>query len=275
MILNKKTNLNNFSKDKITVLNVEENLTGTDWAVGDLHGNHSLLKKGLELINFDFSKDRLFCTGDLIDRGKEPVDCLNLLKEPWFYSVLGNHELFLIDAAQANFMSREAKDWIMEDGSWTKNQSHEELTKMAQLAVQLPFIITVGKDQKFHIVHAEILTQEDVGINDDYVASLHNRVDDWLAADLVWGRKIAYYPHLAKDAQSPNLSPVYCGHTIVDYPQVIGRQAFLDKMAWIDNGGICLCNTQTNEYFELRNNGTKIKGEMVWDNYSSSKRVRF
>lgn len=42
----------------------------------------------------------LFCLGDLIDGGTENEDALALLNEPWFFSILGNHEHLMLSATE-------------------------------------------------------------------------------------------------------------------------------------------------------------------------------
>jgi serine/threonine protein phosphatase 1 len=37
--------------------------------------------------HFDPYKDLLICVGDLIDRGPDSLQCLQLLKRPWFKTV--------------------------------------------------------------------------------------------------------------------------------------------------------------------------------------------
>ena len=62
------------------------------YIVGDLHGSYSLLMQELHLKNFDFENDLLICTGDIIDRGTENLECISLLDQKWFLTVRGNHE---------------------------------------------------------------------------------------------------------------------------------------------------------------------------------------
>ena len=62
------------------------------YIVGDLHGSYSLLMQELKNLNFDFHNDLLICTGDLIDRGTENLECIALLEQSWFLTVRGNHE---------------------------------------------------------------------------------------------------------------------------------------------------------------------------------------
>ena len=57
------------------------------WVVGDLHGCHTLLMNELERVSFDPLCDLLISVGDLIDRGAENVECLELIAMPWFMAV--------------------------------------------------------------------------------------------------------------------------------------------------------------------------------------------
>jgi serine/threonine protein phosphatase 1 len=86
------------------------NYAGTDYIVGDLHGCHTKLMEALRIAEFDFDKDRLFCVGDLIDRGPESLECLQLLLEPWFFSAMGNHELMMV--------SHDISPWYRNGGDW-------------------------------------------------------------------------------------------------------------------------------------------------------------
>ena len=72
------------------------NTLGRDFVVGDIHGHASKLMEQLDQLRFDIDKDRLICVGDLVDRGPESAQALALLNEPWFFSVLGNHELLMV-----------------------------------------------------------------------------------------------------------------------------------------------------------------------------------
>ena len=80
-----------------TIQKLPSNTRGTDYVIGDLHGCFSLLERLLGEVHFDKSRDRLFSVGDLIDRGPESLRCLQLLAEPWFYAVQGNHENMMLN----------------------------------------------------------------------------------------------------------------------------------------------------------------------------------
>ena len=85
-----------------TLHKFKKNQAGNDYVVGDIHGMYILLIESLNEIGFNFTSDRLFTVGDLIDRGPDSVKCLELCYEPWFYSVRGNHEQMAFDAVIRN-----------------------------------------------------------------------------------------------------------------------------------------------------------------------------
>lgn len=69
-----------------------------DYVIGDVHGCFAQLMQLLEKIDFDEQVDRLWFTGDLINRGPAPLEVLlfvsSLKKTP--NVVLGNHDLHFL-----------------------------------------------------------------------------------------------------------------------------------------------------------------------------------
>ena len=64
--------------------------------VGDIHARYEALRTVLEMASFDPDEDILYSTGDLCDRGREPVETLEFLSSlPGFRPVLGNHDIWL------------------------------------------------------------------------------------------------------------------------------------------------------------------------------------
>lgn len=68
------------------------------YAVGDIQGCYDPLARLLEQVNFDQSKDTLYCVGDLVNRGPKSLKTLRLLKSlnNQCVTVLGNHDIHLL-----------------------------------------------------------------------------------------------------------------------------------------------------------------------------------
>lgn len=70
------------------------------YAIGDLQGCYKSLKELLEKIKFNFNNDKLWLTGDLVNRGPNSLETLDFLLNEIpnenLITVLGNHDLYLI-----------------------------------------------------------------------------------------------------------------------------------------------------------------------------------
>ena len=124
------------------------------YVVGDLHGSYQLLMSQLTTIDFDFENDLLICTGDLIDKGKENLECISLIDKPWFKSVRGNHEEMcikgLFDLKLRQLHERNGGVWFYQLPSHHKYKiikSFEDLPLVIELQLQ---------EKKIGVVHADI-----------------------------------------------------------------------------------------------------------------------
>lgn len=141
-------------------MSIYQRINGADWrniwVVGDLHGCYTNLMNRLDEVGFEADKDLLISVGDMVDRGTENVECLDLINQPWFRAVRGNHEQMMIDGLSEH---GNVNHWIANGGSWFFYLDYEKevLAKaLVYKAAQLPLIIElVTGDRKVVICHAD------------------------------------------------------------------------------------------------------------------------
>lgn len=190
------------------------------WAVGDLHGCHTNLMHSLDKVDFSPADDLLISVGDLIDRGTENIECLELLQMPWFRAVRGNHEDMMVNALSQN---GNVDHWLANGGNWFFQLDYDKerlAGALAQLVSQLPYIIELNYgDEKTVIAHADYPSDE---YQFGKEISLH---------DVIWNRgRIA-------DSQDDIGGPIagadrfVFGHTPTRAPLTCWNQHYIDTGA--------------------------------------------
>lgn len=120
------------------------------YAIGDIHGCFEPLISLLEKVKFDPAKDKLWCVGDLINRGPKSLKTLKFLYSirKSVVTVLGNHDLHLM-ACFYDSSKVKKNDTIKEI------LAAKEAEQLIHWLRQQP-LVYYNKDRKITMVHAGI-----------------------------------------------------------------------------------------------------------------------
>ncbi len=202
---------------------------GPVYAIGDIHGCHSLFRRTLREIEKDARKRAgtplVVALGDVVDRGPDSAAVIEDFANSRALCMLGNHErmmLSFLDDPEPSW------DWLSQGGfetllsyglslSPSDRLPRRRLRQMLDLHVPekhrqwlraLPHGYLVRRDgQRFILVHAGI----------DPTRPLHQQAE----SAVLWGR----------DVSLPDDGFVVQGHVIVDAPEVSARHARIDTGA--------------------------------------------
>jgi serine/threonine protein phosphatase 1 len=234
------------------VKRIPSNKDGKDFIVGDLHGCYDMLMDALKAIDFDYEADRLFSVGDLVDRGPKSAECLGLIKEPWFHTVRGNHEVMMLYAAKDSGMARM---WCGNGGRWAQDFPDGTLHVWRKQIEQLPGVIVVGEGaDRFNVLHAEPEFPRGAElISNAAIDSTEGpENEDPEDRDLYWGRSFLHSHRNIPPFE--DLSVTYVGHTSTTGLIRLGPIIYLDRGAVYRCNSCCLaiaCHTNgvVHEYF--------------------------
>jgi len=204
---------------------VTENTIGNDYVIGDIHGCYDLLMAKLKEIKFDFEKDRLFSVGDLVNKGDQSLKVLGLIKEKWFFPVIGNHELIVIE----NFRYGRYPFHLSEyGGEWFLNLNHYDKEAIVERLEAIPVAIEIPiNGKKVGIVHAEV-PDHDWSFFKDELENMKD-TDNEIVSDALWSRtKIK----VQNDRNVRDIDYVFVGHTILPKPVKLGNVFYIDTGAF-------------------------------------------
>ena len=119
------------------------------YAIGDLQGCLAPLRNLLQNIGFNAERDRLWFTGDLVNRGPESLETLRFIKELGDNAIVvqGNHDLHLL-ALHAGFGKQRDDDTLTDI---LEAPDREELMKWLRYRPML------HRDDEYLLVHAGLL----------------------------------------------------------------------------------------------------------------------
>ena len=208
-----------------------ENHQGQDFVVGDIHGCYGTVMQQLSEAGFDPRVDRLLCVGDLVDRGPASARCLQLVHEPWFHAVWGNHEDLMLRALHASPRSSDYRLWMLNGGDWAQGADPRTLAEAirshaasASLAMEVPV-----DGQRVGLVHAEVP-------GNDWGA-WSSRLSPEDREQAIWGRSTimeVLRGHPAPPVTGIDL--VFFGHTPLTSPVRLSNRVYLDTGAGYPGG---------------------------------------
>jgi serine/threonine protein phosphatase 1 len=206
------------------------NTRGRDLIVGDIHGCFTKLQQALTAIEFSPSDgDRLFCVGDMVDRGPESPMALEWLAQPWFHSVIGNHEQtclgYLRGQIPAGYYARGF------NGAWALSLSSNATALFIEAFDQLPVAIEIETELGIvGIVHADCPTRN----WPEFIMRLADPKFEPRVDMAIWSRDRHDRPHESLPVE--NVRAVIVGHTPVERMQRIDNVLFIDSKAWANGG---------------------------------------
>ncbi len=113
--------------------------------VSDVHANLEALEKVFESLD-ELGVSRVYCLGDIVGYGPNPVECISILRDRKVVSIKGNHERGVLSELPLYWFNDAAREAIL----WTKSVlSKGELLYLSGLPEFL-------KEDGFFLVHGSL-----------------------------------------------------------------------------------------------------------------------
>lgn len=236
------------------------NALGHDFVVGDIHGKRRQLLDKLDALGFDPSKDRVFCTGDLIDRSPDSFDALKLLHEHWFHFVRGNHDDDLSNFIDFEFSRFPGWRPSYCDQEWLYGLDPDQVERLKTVYLPIlsdaPVVLRVEGECGFWMVHADrgefasYGTGSRIWLLDDEVLPLVDENNTNQVGAFLWSRRLfKQIPHadlidrglflaVERDEVAPRVGLTFVGHSIVRQPMLYRSHFFIDTGEHPDGPGL-------------------------------------
>lgn len=190
------------------VLRLPENTKGRDFVVGDIHGSFDLLSTALARVNFDPEVDRLFCVGDLVDRGEYSHLAAEFLKLPSVYCTRGNHEDMFLEVYEKEYPEAVIRAMTMRNGmSWWHDVPQELRAELIAAFRELPLVIEIQSSRgTVGFLHADV----PAGMDWPTFLARIEAGDSKVIETALWGRS-----RVEHDDPSgvPGVGRLFVGHT--------------------------------------------------------------
>lgn len=207
---------------------------------GDLHGMFDLLDAALEAAGFDAQRDRLLALGDLIDRGDRSADYADYLAQPWFHSIMGNHEVMAC-AAVTEPTPENVGLWLANGGDWITSEPTAAYPELLAAVRILPLAIEAETRAGFRIglTHAEMpaMTWKALeALLEQLPAEAFDFAGDTTVNQLLWSRRLV---RGRRADPAPGIDHVFHGHTPIDDVKRLANRSYVDLGAY-RSGQLCV-----------------------------------
>ena len=201
----------------------QQNFHGRDFVVGDIHGYFNVLDDLLNSLKFDGIVDRLFLSGDMIDRGPFSYMVLSWLDKPYVFALEGNHERMCQEYYSGQSWQA---SYSIHGGDWFINLPNYDKLRYIKAFEKLPsvFEIDIPNGKRIGIVHAEVPT-------DDWLEFKY-KFDDY-AEDALWSfiKFEQFKNNKSIDRVIDNIDYVIHGHSSVPTLMQGGNVLYIDTGA--------------------------------------------
>jgi len=215
---------------------------GRLFAVGDLHGCYDEFQEKLKEVGFKKSEDTMLSVGDLADRGKDSIKCMELAQKKWFHPVFGNHEDLAMKSFWNDWFSKQT--WIMEQngGGWYDELPEEDKDYAKELienTVNYPVVIEAHfKGKKIIVCHSDYPY-------DEYEFNKgRGEYDDTYYA--IWDRNRIHSSIRGKTKRIDGADLFIFGHTPIksNEPLLFENQLYIDTSAVLEDGVLTIVNVE-------------------------------
>lgn len=262
------------------VRRLPSNSRGRDFYIGDLHGCSDHLTRLLEHVAFDPSSDRVFSVGDLVDRGPDSLGATEFLEKPWFFAVLGNHEIWSLAVLHvAGFSEWEERLRYRDHLDWHSKLTIEDRARIIERLRSLPLALEIEQPQGgfIGVIHAQLpihrgwtalhsVDAEDMLPNSPKVGALvwdvvRGREQAVLETALGLRSTLGYERGLARNRRSiqrsacrtPGVDLLISGHVITPNfePVAIANRLSIDTGVYRPMGRLTLVEPSTRRYWQV------------------------
>jgi serine/threonine protein phosphatase 1 len=213
----------------VKVVRLSRNTEGRDFVVGDIHGTYSVVAMALQAVKFDWTKDRLFSVGDLVDRGPESPRALSFIKHERIHPIRGNHEDMFLEAYENGIPDEDVlRFWTSRNGmSWWMDLTQQQRMPLVEAFRSLPLVIEVETERGLvGMVHGEV----PIGMNWESFKEAIKEGHPAVTKSALWGRSRITH---GNNTGVRGIDRVFCGHTIVDGPTRLGNIYFIDSGSFV------------------------------------------